>query len=105
MAAPVSFSRWFGSFFLRDKSATQRTLTFAKVCEDRFYVKIELCCQLFANLANFCDNRIFPHDNYSPINSSGVQMIGIRCPAFSHTNAILRDICTFAKCLQFQVSK
>src|SRR5438105_12959654 len=55
-AAPVSFSRWFGSFFLRDKSATQRTLTFAKVCEDRFYVKIELCCQLFANLANFCDN-------------------------------------------------
>jgi hypothetical protein len=34
MAATVSFGRWFGSFFLRDQPATQRTLTLAKICKD-----------------------------------------------------------------------
>lgn len=39
------------------------------------------------------------------MSSSGVQMVGIFCPNFAHTNAILGAICAFAKCLQFQVSK
>ena len=30
MAAAVSFSRWFGSFFLRDKPSTQGNLTLPK---------------------------------------------------------------------------
>jgi hypothetical protein len=32
-----------------------------------------------------------------------VQIMGIRRPSFSQTTAILRAICAFAKCLQFQV--
>jgi hypothetical protein len=39
------------------------------------------------------------------MSSSGVQIMGMRCPNFSHTTAILRAICAFAKCLQFQLSK
>jgi hypothetical protein len=35
------------------------------------------------------------------MSSSGVQIMGIRWPSFSHTTAILRAICALAKCLQF----
>jgi hypothetical protein len=66
MAAPVSFSRWFGSFFLRDKPCAQGSLTLPEICEDRLDVKVEFRCKLFARPMDFRDDRVFPHDIILP---------------------------------------
>ena len=66
MAAPVSFSRWFGSFFLRNKPGTQRGLTLPQVREDRLDVEVMFRRELLTYLMDFRDNRVFPHDIMLP---------------------------------------
>ena len=66
MAALVSFSRWFGSFFLRYKPSAKRSLTLSKVREECGHVKVVLRCELFAGSVDFRHNWVFPHDAMLP---------------------------------------
>lgn len=104
MAAPVDFGCWFGTFPLRYKPSSQMGLTLPEIREDRLDIEVVFRRQLFARSTNVRHDRVFPHDHV-PMSSSGVQMTGIRWPNSSHTTAILRAICAFAKCLQFQVNR
>jgi len=66
MAAPVSFSRWFGSFFLRYKPSAPRSLTLPEIREDRLDVKVEFRRQLFTYSMDVLDDRVLPHDIMLP---------------------------------------
>ena len=66
MAAPVSLSRWFGSFSRGDEARAQCGLAFPKVCEKRPHVKAAIGRQLLAYSVDFRDNRVFPHDAMLP---------------------------------------
>jgi hypothetical protein len=66
MAAPVGFSRWIGSFFLRYKPLPERGLTRPKVREECGQVIVAIRRQLFAGSVDFRHNRVFPHDAMFP---------------------------------------
>ncbi len=64
----------------------------------------ELRRTLVTQSAHLPHDGIFSHD-YSPINSSGVQMTGGSQPCERMIRPIFPSISAFAKCLQFQVNK
>ena len=66
MAAPLSFSRWFGSVFLLDKPCSQGSLTLLKIREDRLDVKVVFRRKLFANPVDLRNDGIFPHHTILP---------------------------------------
>ena len=66
MAAPVSFSRWFGSLLWRHKPVAQGSLTLPHVRENRLDVKIEFRSELLAGSMDFRDDGVFPHDSILP---------------------------------------
>ena len=66
MAAPFSFSRWFGTFFLWHKPAAQGRLAFSHVRENRLDIKAVLRGKLLTRPMDFLDDRIFPHDAILP---------------------------------------
>src|SRR5207249_233093 len=65
MAAPVSFSRWFGGFDERYQARTKRRLPLSHVGEHGMNVEVESRCEFLSNAMDLCDNRIFPHGSAS----------------------------------------
>ena len=66
MAAPVSFSRWFGWFPWQYEPLTQQRLTIVNIREYRLEVEAVFRRKPFANFVHFFDDGIFPHDAILP---------------------------------------
>src|SRR5436305_10954135 len=65
----------------RDHLAAALPFLLLKILEDPCQVIVETSSMLFANLSDFFDNWVLPHEIQSPISSSGVQMVGGSYPA------------------------
>jgi hypothetical protein len=66
MAAPVSFSRWFGTRLWGHKPLTQGGLTLLHVREDCINVEIEFGSEHLARSMDLGDDGVFPHDFILP---------------------------------------